>query len=258
MKRHPRHRLTTLVTVGVLVGLVQTLDGRRAADAPEGAGLIQRVLTQTSRHGISVRAIRELRAGTRSGKHQGWMDVETITNRTGSFTWKVLDEGGSERTRTKVFRELLKAEADSWRSGARDEAALTLENYAFRQLPADPDGQARFEVTPKRSDPRLVDGVLTVSADGYPLRLEGRLAKSPSFWVRRVTVVKRYDRVAGVALPISIESLADLKLFGQSTLTMRYRYSEVNGRTIPLTMASSRSFGPSPELLALDAARRSR
>ena len=90
----------------------------------------------------------------------------------------------------------------------------------------------RSASTPRREDPTLIDGILTVSPDGYPLRLEGKLAKSPSFWVKSVTVVKHYSRFSGVALPTSIESLADLKMFGRATFTMRYRYSEVDGRTV--------------------------
>ena len=41
------------------------------------------------------------------------MQVETVTSSTGQFAWTVLDEGGSERTRNKVFRELLDAEAQA-------------------------------------------------------------------------------------------------------------------------------------------------
>jgi hypothetical protein len=43
--------------------------------------------------------------------------------------------------------------------------------------------------------------------------------------------VKQYGRFAGVALPIAVESVADLKLFGTSTFTMRYTYTNVNGRS---------------------------
>ena len=77
------------------------------------------------------------------------------------------------------------------------------------------------------------------------------MAKSPSFWVKSVTVVKRYTRIGDISVPVSIESLADVKMFGQSTFTMRYRYTEVNGRSVAHTIASARSFEPSREILAL-------
>lgn len=255
MRSNDSHRMAAILTVAAMLGLASAFDVKVAAEGEESAeSLIQRVIAQTTRGGIAVRAIRELRAGTRSGKHQGWMEVETIVNPSGAFTWKVIEEGGSERTRSRVFRELLQTEAASWRDGMRDGAALTPDNYEFLPLPSSRPGQAEIRLKPRRADCKLVDGILTVSADGYPLQLEGKLAKSPSFWVKSVTVVKRYGTFAGVALPTTVESLADVKMFGQSTFTMRYRYSEVNGRSIPGTIASAPSFGPSAEILAVYAA----
>ena len=217
-----------------MVGLAATLDANlEEADASSHA-LIQRVIALTSRDAVAVRAIRELRAGTRSGKHQGWMDVETMLSPSGAFTWNVIEEGGSERTRNKIFRELLQSEAAAWRDGSQEAAALTLDNYEFHPLPDARAGHLQIQLKPRRSDPRLIDGTLTVSADGCPLRLEGKLAKSPSFWVKSVTIVKSYGRFAGVALPTAIESFADVKMVGESTFTMRYHYSEVNGRSVPL------------------------
>jgi hypothetical protein len=248
-------RVAASVAVVVMVGLAGAVDARLSAeDEAISHGLVQRILAQTTRADVAIRAIRELRAGTRSGKHRGWMEVETVLNPAQGFTWKVIDEGGSERTRNKIFRELLETEAATWRDGTADTAALTIANYEFHPLPESGDGQIRLRLKPRRADAKLVDGTLTVSPDGYPLRLEGTLAKSPSFWVKSVAIVKRYGRLAGVALPTAIESLADVRMFGQSTLTMRYRYSEVNGRTIPDTLASAPSFGPSAEILAIYAA----
>jgi hypothetical protein len=179
------------------------------------------------------------------------MVVDTAVTSSGAFTWKVVEEGGSERTREKVFYELLKTEASTWRDGARDGAALTLDNYQLASLGVSSPGQFKVRLTPRRADPKLIDGILTVSADGYPIRLEGKMTKSPSFWVKSVTIVKQYSRFAGVALPTSIESLADLKMFGRSTFTMRYRYSEVNGHSISDAVASAPFVGPTAEILAL-------
>ena len=118
-------------------------------------------------------------------------------------------------------------------------------------LSAAKPGQFQIRLTPRRADSKLIDGVLTVTSDGYPLRLEGRLAKSPSFWVKSVTIVKHYSRFAGVSLPTSIESLADLKMFGRATFTMRHRYSEVNGKSVSHAVASAPFVGPTAEILAL-------
>lgn len=193
---------------------------------------IARVLAHTNRSDVTLRATRALRAGTASGEHQGWMEVQTVATPAGGFSWSVLDEGGSERTRTRVLRQLLETEARAWRDGTRDAAALTPDNYTFAVASRASDGRFVLRLQPKRRDARLIDGTLTVREDGSPVRLEGWLAKSPSFWVKRVHVVKRFIRLGGLTVPTSVESVADVKLVGQATLSMEYRYQEINGRPI--------------------------
>ena len=240
MRPYDPHRVAAVVSVAAMVALASLLDGNLKAEAEEAPeNLIQRVVAQTTRSGIAVRAIRELRAGTHSGKHEGWMSVQTTVSPSCAFQWTVIEEGGSERTRNKVFRALLETEGETWRAGARDAAALTPANYEFTPLPSTKPGQIQIRLTPRRQDSKLIDGTLTVSSDGYPILLEGKMAKSPSFWVKSVRVVKRYGRFAGVALPTTIQSTADVKMFGPSTFTMRYQYSEVNGRPISHSMAST-------------------
>jgi hypothetical protein len=215
--------------------------------------LIQRIVAETSRSDVTLKAVRELRAGTLSGKHQGWMDVETTVDPSTGFNWKVIGEGGSERTRTKVFREMMNAESEAVQRGAGDAAALTLANYTFHRRPTSHAGRLEIGLEPRRQDPRLIVGTLTVTEDGAPVRLEGRLAKSPSFWVKSVTVVKRYESIEGISLPTAIESIADIKVVGQSSFTMRYRYHEVNGQSLPSLPRSPHdpSSNPSREILAL-------
>ena len=254
MRPYPPQQIATLVAIATIVGLASAMPTSVAATAEESAEtLVQKVVAQTTRSGFGIRATREMKAGTVSGKHKGWMEVETTVTPTGAFSWRVIDEGGSERTRNKVFRELLEAEADAWRAGSRDATALTLANYEFTPIGSPAPGQIALRLKPRRADSKLIDGTLVVTSDGYPVRLEGRMAKSPSFWVRSVTVVKHYRRFAGVALPITIESLADVKIFGKASFSMRYQYSEVNGRALQAVADATPSFGPSREILALHA-----
>jgi hypothetical protein len=251
VKRHQAAQLVALVATVAAVGLVAGFDVKlSAADDEDGSAIIQRVIAHAAQAGIAIHATRELRAGTVSGKHQGWITVDTALDSSGAFSWRVIEEGGSERTRQKVLYELLKNEAAT-RLGAAGDAALTPANYDFAPMPSSRGGQVSIRLTPKRADARLIDGTLTVSTDGYPIRLEGRMAKSPSFWVRSVSMVTHYGRFAGIALPTSVETLADVRMVGRSSLTMRYRYSVVNGRTVSHAVASAPFVGPSAEILAL-------
>ncbi|MNC87494.1 hypothetical protein D3C83_32230 [compost metagenome] len=60
------------------------------------------------------------------------------------------------------------------------------------------------------------------------MRIEGRLAKNPSFWMKRVDVVRSYARINGVLVPTVLESAAQMRFFGRSSLRMTYHYSEVD------------------------------
>jgi hypothetical protein len=243
--------VTTGVALAAMVGLAAVFEARAAASGETHPDvLIRRVVEQSSRMNLTVRGERDMRAGTVNGKHLGWMKVETTRLPGGEFSWRVVEEGGSERTRNKVLRALLDGEVETTRAGLT-EAAIHPANYAFSPAGTDQLGNPQIRLTPRRADPALVHGILTVRSDGSPVRLEGKLAKSPSFWVKSVTIVKHYDRFVGVTLPTSVESLADLKMFGRATLTMRYRYSEVNGARVFHSVTAAPFVGPTAEILAL-------
>ena len=86
---------------------------------------------------------------------------------------------------------------------------------------------------PRRKDVLLIHGSIFVdSGDADLLRVEGRLSKTPSFWTRRVEVIRRYQRINGVRVPISIESVAQVLLAGRSTFQMTYEYETINGERV--------------------------
>ena len=79
----------------------------------------------------------------------------------------------------------------------------------------------------------LVAGTMLLSPDdGELMRLQGRLAKNPSFWVNSVQILKVYKRINDVVLPVTLETNAQLKLFGPATLRMTYAYSEIDGHRV--------------------------
>ena len=76
----------------------------------------------------------------------------------------------------------------------------------------------------------LVDGFIVLDRDSAELvRMEGLLAKTPSFWTRRVHVTRYFQRFAGIRMPVDVETVATLLVAGRSTLRMTYQYEQVNG-----------------------------
>ena len=128
----------------------------------------------------------------------------------------------------------LETERLMWASGAPDRAAINPDNYTFEDRGLEPGGLAGVGVKPRRKDLLLVDGSIFLRpTDGDLVKLQGSLSKSPSFWTREVEIVRRYERVAGVRLPVAFESVANVFLAGRSTFTMIYTYQMVNGQPIP-------------------------
>src|SRR6185503_19678929 len=96
-----------------------------------------------------------------------------------------------------------------------------------------PDGLAWLDVKSRRKDVLLVDGSIYVNAiDGDLVRIEGRLSKAPSFWTRRVEVVRCYRRIQGIHVPVSIESVASVLIAGRSTFKMTYHYQTINDQHV--------------------------
>jgi hypothetical protein len=88
-------------------------------------------------------------------------------------------------------------------------------------------------LSPKRKERVLVSGAMFLRpVDGELVRVQGRLAKSPSFWVKTVDIVRTYDRIGGAVMPVSLETTAQVRMFGTATLRMTYQYSEIDGRPV--------------------------
>jgi hypothetical protein len=112
-------------------------------------------------------------------------------------------------------------------------AAVTSANYVFEDRREEKDGLAWLTVKPRRKDVVLVDGSIFLNpGDGDLVRIEGRLAKPPSFWTRRVDIVRSFRRLAGVRMPVATESVATLFVAGRSTFRMTYDYESVNGQRV--------------------------
>jgi hypothetical protein len=76
----------------------------------------------------------------------------------------------------------------------------------------------------------LVRGTIFIHPQTGELeRIEGSLAKSPSFWTRSVEIVRRYERIAGARVPVLMQSTANVRFAGRSTLLVTYQYESING-----------------------------
>jgi hypothetical protein len=194
---------------------------------------LQRFLSLDSPRATSYRALRHMDARNERLNKTAWMDVWTEADSDGGFRYTVVAEGGSQHIRSKVFLESLEKEREMYASGETTRGALTLENYIFEDEGAALDGLSALGVTPRRKDILLVDGSIFLNPeDGDLVRIEGRLAKTPSFWIRQVQIVRSYQRIAGARMAVATEAVANIRLMGRATFRMTYEYETVNGRQV--------------------------
>ena len=200
---------------------------------PAPATVLQRFLARGEEPPVEYRALRRLEADNPKFKQRAWMIAWTEFDRVNGFRYDIVDEGGSAYIRSKVLRAALEGELKIWANHEPQKASFTDENYQFTDGVAGPDGLAPVGVKPKRRDVLLVEGSIFVHpSDGELTRIEGKLSKTPSFWTRRVDVVRRYERKAGVRVPMSIESVASVLIAGRSTFKMTYEYQTINGQVV--------------------------
>lgn len=158
------------------------------------------------------------------------MHVWTEADASG-FRYEIAGTGGSRYVRDRLFMPALETERVMW--GAGNRGAITPDNYLFEDRGADSTGLARIGVKPRRKDVLLVNGSIFLRPeDGDLVRIEGSLSKTPSFWTRRVEIVRRYERIAGARVPVEFESVASILIAGRSTFTMTYEYESVNGQRV--------------------------
>jgi len=172
---------------------------------------------------------------------EAWLDAWTEL-KDGSFQYQIVNERGSDTIRNRVLRAVLKREQELVSSGDSGRAELTPDNYEFAEAGRDSDGTHVVQITPRRKDVLLVDGKMVLSPDGGELlRVEGRLAKNPSFWTSLVNIVRHYARLGGVRVPVATESSAKVKFAGNAQLEVAYEYQMVNGR--PVSLSAQRQGG---------------
>jgi hypothetical protein len=179
----------------------------------------------------TYRAVRRLEA--ENGSRKGWIEAITDYSPETGFRYEITAEGGSGFIRSKVLKAVLDGEREVIAQGETARSSLDLVNYRFQPNGIDTDGHANVLLSPRRKERVLVSGMMALNAtDGALVRLQGRLAKNPSFWVKNVDIVRLYERIDGKVVPVSLETKAQVRFLGEATLHMTYLYSEIDGRLL--------------------------
>jgi hypothetical protein len=202
------------------------------ATAVVGASVLGRFLAeyeQSLQSLVSYSAVRRMSVVARGGKMTATLKARTTLDPINGFQFEVLEENGSGMLRSRVLHGALEAERDAKRREKGAHGALTAANYTFGAGELTSDGMLRVAIHPVRKDSLLVEGSILLTSEAADLvRMEGLLVKRPSFWTRKVLIVRDYGRVGGVRVPIAMGSTADILFAGVSTFSMSYEYESIN------------------------------
>lgn len=224
------HRLAVLLVA--LTALTALATAEHASTPATFEPVLQRFLSRADEPLVTYRGTRRLEGRNERFNVAGWMEIATELTASG-FHYRVIDEGGSDLIRGRVFRSMLENEEEIFANGDAARSSFTSINYDLTPADAAEAGLVKLFARPKRKDVTLIDGAVYITdTDADLVRVEGRLAKSPSFWTRRVEIVRQYARVAGLRVPIRVDSTAQIRFAGASTMTMTYAYQMINGVTV--------------------------
>ena len=206
--------------------------GQAAAVDPAEQGF-ERVLAKSNNVAPPpYRAFRRLEGGiTNSDSKRGWIEAWTEYQPGRGFTFDIVGEGGSEYVRNKTLRTILTSEQDLIARGKRLRASLDAKNYAFEDGGVTDSGLRRILLNPVKKSDGLIDGSLLIDPEsGLLTRMQGRLLKSPSFWLRDIDVTWKFAHVGGHIVPVEMTSTGRVRMFGRSNFKMTYQYVSIDGR----------------------------
>jgi hypothetical protein len=209
--------------------------GAILADPRSGGDDLDRVIARanSSAGHPPYRAFRRLEAGNPRSDRHAWLEAWTERAPGRGFTYEVVAEGGHHYIRNKVLRDVLNSEQKLIANGQPLRASLVASNYAFDDGGTDEAGRLRVLLKPLRKAAGIVSGsVLIDPTDARLVQIQGRLVKNPSFWIRNVDIVWKYERIGEEIVPVEVSSAARVRLFGMSSFRMEYEYVSIAGRAV--------------------------
>jgi hypothetical protein len=154
----------------------------------------------------------------------------------GSKQFETVSATGWGVARNHVFPKLLESESEASQSVVRERSRITPENYSFEMVGTDYiDDRPAYviAIAPKTRDKYLIQGKIWVDLEDYAIaRIEGKPAKSPSFWIKSVHFVHTYQKNGSFWFPVSDRSVTDARILGATEVTIEYFDYAPNGTTL--------------------------
>jgi len=174
---------------------------------------------------VSYQVIREYRLfGANDSSADSAVVAEVDFRPPSSKNYRIQKWSGSNRGR-QVVRRVLDHEVEATSNGNQGQTVISRENYDFNYIgEAVLDGRPCYllGLKPKRKVKDLISGEVWVDKHSFLVRqIDGEIAKTPSWWLRKVRVKLTFADLDGTWLQTGMEAVADVRILGPHTLTSR-------------------------------------
>jgi hypothetical protein len=131
----------------------------------------------------------------------------------------------AEGLQERVLHRILDGEVEA-ASKKSEDSSISPENYQITPLGYDTIKGRRcmlVSLTPLKKSRTLIEGRAWIDErEAAPVRIEGRTAKSLSFWVGRPYIVQDFRKVGDFWLSSENHSVADVKMIGKTELQISF------------------------------------
>lgn len=132
---------------------------------------------------------------------------------------------GDNIVNKEIISRYLTAEVETQKQQSPD-VAVTPRNYKFKYkgLKRFEDRDVHvFEVSPRKKREDLFKGEIWIDSRTYlKVQESGYLVKSPSIFLKKVAFIRKYEIRDGIAVPLKVLSVADVRFVGKAELTIDF------------------------------------
>jgi hypothetical protein len=163
-----------------------------------------------------------------------------------SLSFATIKFTGDTFVKTNVITRLLQSEVDHVEKGNPSASAISDENYKISYKGQDTVNSKLvhvFQLKPRRKVPGLIKGKIYLDAyTGSLVRAEGSIAKSPSFFVKKVDFTQDFQDINGFTVPTELRSVSKARIIGRAVVNIFHRgydFKPVQPTEVPLAQPSS-------------------
>jgi hypothetical protein len=168
-------------------------------------------------------------------RQKGTYQLQRMYSAPKSLAFKAMNFVGDGFVKTNVIARLLQSEVERAKQGDNSDVAITSANYKFNykgveEMEGGPLCHV-FQVKPRQKRVGLFKGTIYINVyTGAMYKAEGKMVKSPSFFVKNIEFSQEYAEVGGFDMITHIRSTADTRIVGKAIVDITH--SDVQAQSI--------------------------